>query len=136
MATCYGILEDGKVTHTAWTREDLLLKTGHIDPKSVIEIEVPPIIEVVEWYFAQRGLFYAQDPVDAFLFLTSEIGEVADALVHGRGQWVRNHDKERNAREELGDVAMMMYVTAERLGTDPIEEMLAKFAKKGYPFHE
>jgi NTP pyrophosphatase (non-canonical NTP hydrolase) len=61
---------------------------------------------------------------------------LADAVVHGRGEWVRNNDREREIGPEVGDVLMMLCVTAERLNVEPLEEMLKKFAKKGYPIHE
>ena len=128
----YGVLFCGQVIHTSWIKEDLLKMEG-VSEDEIIEVTVPPIIDIIEWYFTKRGLLYAQDPIDAYLFLTSEIGELGDAIVHGRGEWVRNHDKEREIGPELGDILMMLYVTAKQLGADPLDEMLKKFAAKGYP---
>jgi len=136
MTTCYGILRDGQITHTAWTQENLLNKAGCLSPSEIVEINVPPIIEAINWYFEKRGLLYAQDPIDAFLFLMSEIGEVADAIVHTRGAWVRNNERERDFGPEIGDSLMMLCVTAQQRGVDPLDEMLKKFAKKGFPIHE
>jgi len=135
MTTCYGVYFYGRITHTAWTKDKLLEIEG-VSPDDIIEIPVPPIIEAVRWYFDQRGLLHAADPVDALLFLASELGELSDAVVHGRGEWVRNHEREREVGPELADVLMMLCVTAERLDAEPLDEMFKKFAKKGYPIHE
>jgi NTP pyrophosphatase (non-canonical NTP hydrolase) len=145
MTICYGLLVNGHISDTSWTKEGLTKaiqeRTGDtwaLDEIShlIIEIEVPSIIEVVQWYFDKRELLYAQTPVKAFLFLVSEIGEIADAMVHGMDNWVRNNEREREVGPELGDALMMLCVTAERHNVDPLDEMLKKFAKKGYAVHE
>lgn len=125
-----------KALEMGWNRELLAKKYEDDINVKVQEIELPPIIDAVRMYFDRRGLVYAVDPVDALMFLTSEIGELSDAIVHNRGEWVRNHDKERDAGPEIGDVLMMLCVTADRLNTEPLDEMLKKFAKKGYPINE
>lgn len=47
MSKCYGVLNDGHVTHTAWTHEDLLKKAGCLSPSEIVESDVLPIIEVI-----------------------------------------------------------------------------------------
>jgi NTP pyrophosphatase (non-canonical NTP hydrolase) len=136
MTTCYGVLYYGKVTHTAWSKSDLLKLDG-VSPDEIIEIEVPPIIDSIKAYFDKRGLLYAQQPVEALLFLNSEIGELNDAIVHKMGDWVRNNERERDADMEIGDVVMMTAITAKLLGYDDvIELMFEKWRRKGFDIHE
>jgi hypothetical protein len=63
------VLYHGKITHTSWVKAELMKIEG-ISPDEIVEIPVPPIIETIRWYFEQRGLLYAVDPVNALLFLT------------------------------------------------------------------
>ncbi len=74
------------------------------------------------------------DGHQALLFLVSEVGELADAVVHGQAEWVRNTPgKERSVEDEVGDVMMMLAVTAMQMGLpDPVACMRKKLAGKGY----
>lgn len=70
---------------------------------------------------------------NALLFLVSEIGELADAVVHREGTWVRNNPlKDRSIEDEIGDCMQMLTVTAMQLGLDPLECMKAKWGKRGW----
>ena len=90
--------------------------------------------DIVEEYYAYRGLT-TPDANQAYLFLVSEIGEMADALVANQADWVRNNpDRERSVEPEIGDVLMMLTVCAAQLGIDPVEAMLNKMKSKGFEF--
>ncbi len=87
---------------------------------------------MVKAYYEFRGLAQP-DANQAYLFLVSEIGELADALVANQAQWVRNNpDRERNISAEIGDVLMMLTVFSMEMGVDPVEAMLAKMKSKGF----
>jgi len=86
----------------------------------------------VEGYYEFRGL-KTPDAGQAFAFLVSEIGELADAIVTQDGGWTRNHpERERDVKDEIGDVQMMLTVLADQFGIDPVGAMLDKMAAKGY----
>lgn len=90
------------------------------------------IRDVILRYYEFRGLSMPAE-AQAFQFLVSEIGELADALVSSNGNWVRNNpDRERSIADEAGDVLMMLYVTLMERGIDPYEAMLEKFKRKGF----
>jgi NTP pyrophosphatase (non-canonical NTP hydrolase) len=92
------------------------------------------IVDVIKQYYQFRGL-EKPDEAQAFQFLVSEVGELADALVSSNGKWVRNNpDRERNIADEAGDVLMMLCVTLMDRGIDPFEAMLAKFIRKGFVY--
>lgn len=114
-----------------------------------IEIESPR--ELVLRYYQFRGLEMPEDEFHALAFLTSELGELSDALVStiipkvstcsacgadavsSAGKWVRNNPKkDRDPELEAGDVLMMLYVTMLKRGVDPLQAMLKKFQKKGF----
>jgi NTP pyrophosphatase (non-canonical NTP hydrolase) len=88
--------------------------------------------ELVKAYYDFRGLTQP-DANQSYLFLVSEIGELADALVANQAQWVRNNpDRERDISAEIGDVLMMLTVFSMEMGVDPVDAMLAKMKSKGY----
>jgi len=88
--------------------------------------------EIVEKYFQFRNLTQP-DANQAYLFLVSEIGELADAFVADQAAWVRNNpEKERNVSDEIGDVLMMLTVFAMSQGIDPKQAMLDKMRSKGF----
>ncbi len=92
----------------------------------------PSIVELVKQYYDFRGLT-APDANQAFLFLTSEVGELADAFVEKQAQWVRNNPpRERNVEDEIGDILMMLTVFAATQGYDPLQALLHKMEKKGF----
>jgi NTP pyrophosphatase (non-canonical NTP hydrolase) len=108
-------------------REDMAQPAGRGEVAS-LDLRV-----VVNEYFQFRG--YADpDATQALLFLTSEIGELADRFVHTQSKWVRNNpeNKSDDVAGEIGDVLMMLTKFAERAGVDPIRAMLEKFKKKGF----
>lgn len=105
------------------------------------------IAELIKEYYQFRGLVMPNED-QAFKFLVSEVGELADALVSAEKiipgpvssagnceavPWVRNNPgKERNIEDEAGDVLMMLYVTCMERGINPHVAMLRKFARKGF----
>lgn len=105
----------------------------HIAEVSFTPVELGPLEKPVEEYFGFRGLTNP-DMIQAFVFLTSEIGELADKVVGLSGDWVRNNPQDKNddVAGEVGDVLMMLTVTAANLGIDPIKAMFEKFERKGY----
>lgn len=87
---------------------------------------------IVEGYYEFRGL-KEPDENQALLFLVSEIGELADAIVSQAGGWTRNNPgREREPAAEIGDVQMMLTVLSARMGVDPVGAMLDKMRAKGY----
>jgi NTP pyrophosphatase (non-canonical NTP hydrolase) len=92
--------------------------------------------EIVKAYYQYRGLTQP-NANQAYLFLVSEIGELADALVANQADWVRNNpERERKIEPEIGDVLMMLTVFAMEMGIDPQDAMLAKMASKGFHLAE
>ena len=90
------------------------------------------ISEIVKAYYEYRGLTNP-DANQAYLFLVSEIGELADALVANQAKWVRNNpERERDIEAEIGDVLMMLTVFSMEMGIDPVEAMLKKMERKGF----
>ena len=90
------------------------------------------LVQLVQVYYDFRGLTQP-DANQAFLFLTSEIGELADALVANQAAWVRNNPgRERVIPDEIGDVLMMLTVFAATQGIDPVEALKAKMRSKGF----
>jgi len=96
----------------------------------------PSLVQIVQDYYAFRGLTQP-DAGQAFLFLTSEVGELADAFVHTQAKWVRNNpDRERDVESEVGDILMMLTVFAATQGIDPRDAMLKKMHRKGFTLPE
>ncbi|MBI9043155.1 MAG: hypothetical protein JEZ06_01645 [Anaerolineaceae bacterium] len=96
-------------------------------------MEKNDLIKTVEAYYKFRGLTHP-DAAQAYLFLVSEIGELADAFVADQAEWVRNNpDRSRIVEDEIGDVLMMLTVFASSQGIDPYDAMLTKMKKKGFP---
>lgn len=90
------------------------------------------IVETVKAYYEFRGLTVPND-TEALLFLTSEVGELADAHVEQMAGWIRNNpDKDRGVEDEVGDILMMLTAYCIARGIDPVECMRSKFAKKGF----
>jgi NTP pyrophosphatase (non-canonical NTP hydrolase) len=92
--------------------------------------------EIVDAYYQYRGMTHP-DANQAYLFLVSEIGELADALVANQADWIRNNpDREREIDAEIGDVLMMLTVFSMEMGIDPLEAMLKKMERKGFHLEE
>ena len=99
------------------------------------EVRLSTIAEALDEYYAYRQM-RMPGTVDAMLFLASETGELADAIVSGRGDWVRNNpDKVKDIPGEVGDVLQMLAVTANTFGIDPIAAMFNKWQSKGFDRH-
>ena len=83
------------------------------------------LLEQVEKYYRERGLQWP-DTKDSLLWLTTELGELTDAVMRQEAGWIRNNARSSDPREEIGDVVLMALVCARNLGVDPIEMMLEK----------
>jgi len=86
-------------------------------------------------YFQHRNL-KMPDFLPAIMFAQSEMGEVADAIMHtdmlGSG-WKRNHTRETSLAEELADTYMMLELAVYALGDDDLPTLLRrKMAFKGW----
>jgi len=91
---------------------------------------------LVDSYFDKRGLA-KPNTNEAMLFLTSEIGELADAIVSPQKRWVRNDKTKEDIEDyigyiayEIGDVLMMLTVVASTFDLDPITCMQEKMIRK------
>ena len=62
------------------------------------------------------------------LFLASEVGELADALMR-QHIYHRNNDRNVSVAEELGDVALMAYVSGILAGVDVDAQVRHKLEK-------
>lgn len=119
-----GYLTKGEAERQRRKSEDFVLDVP-------LKVESP--MELVNRYFAFRGLEMPSDSFHALAFLMSEVGELSDALVSSAGNWTRNNpDRERDPEMEAADVLMMLYVTMRNQGIDPLEAMLKKFQQKGF----
>jgi len=139
----YLVMLNNRPYQVCWTHEqaqkecDELAKFNTVDT-DIVDIPIDPVIQSMIDYFKFRGYKFP-DTGQAFLFLVSEIGELADRLVQGQSpDWVRNHPEAKSARiqPEVGDVMMMLTaLTYAELGSgegDPIEMMFEKWASKGF----
>jgi NTP pyrophosphatase (non-canonical NTP hydrolase) len=91
---------------------------------------------LVDSYFDNRGLA-KPDTNEAMLFLTSEIGELADVIVGSQKKWVRNDKAKEDIEDyigyiadEIGDVLMMLTVVASTFNLEPITCMQNKMTRK------
>lgn len=68
--------------------------------------------EVEEWRARVKHRFPTPDLIDCFLFIVSEVGELADALIRMRGgRYARNRAEEGSTErviDEIGDVGLML----------------------------
>ena len=89
--------------------------------------------QVISEYFEFRG-YKVPDESEAFDFLVSEIGELADARVQARSdEWVRNNpDKPRNIENEAADVLMMLIAFCMASNIDLVHALRVKLESKGY----
>lgn len=102
--------------------------------ENVIGVELSPLTEDVMRYFKYRG-YKVPDATQAMLFLTSEVGELADEVVQKTSEeWVRNNpeNKGRGIAPEAGDVIMMTCAVCRAVGVDPVEAMFETMAAKGF----
>jgi len=124
----------GKLHSAHWSKI-ALLKEGY-EENEIIQVEIPYLDELVKSYMAFKGM-KIPNTTEAFLFLTSEIGELADQIVSTQPGWVRHHpDKERGADEqverEAADCLMMLTATLFAFDVDPLTAMIEKFNSKGW----
>lgn len=110
-------------------------------------------------YFHHRG-YVEPTKVQAFLFLISEIGEIAELLVEkmdlvpealalgeailagrraeeilGNQVWVRNNPDQKKKEDigsEIGDALMMLYKFAEHADVLPFTALVQKMESKGW----
>ena len=126
----YLVTENG-VSKAYWTAE-----RAQATGAPVTEVELENLPETITRYYRYRGMNFPNQ-LQSLAFLTSELGELADAIVESDGDWVRNNpDRERDPAPEAGDVLMMLYVTVMQRGIDPLAEMLAKWRRKGFFDHK
>ena len=98
-----------------------------------IEVEIPPLLQIVKAYGKFRKFVWPKNVSQSMLFLMSELGELADAIVNEMADWVRNNPgRERKIGPEIGDVLMMLIVTASFFDIDPLQAMLDKMKSKGF----
>lgn len=124
-----------------WTREDAIRITGMTEEeadKRLRPVDISSLSIVVQRYFEFRK-YRIPNRDQAFKFLTSELGELADELVQAEGGWVRNNpeDKGKGVSQEAGDVLMMLlaFSMVEDTWFDLIDAMFAKMASKGFPLN-
>jgi NTP pyrophosphatase (non-canonical NTP hydrolase) len=142
----YILMKNDTLISAHWNEGMALASLLETDPSEVINggirddsifwiarVNMDPVNDLVGDYFRHRNLVYP-DTNQAFLFLVSEVGELADKLVHDQRNWVRNNPdtKDDDRAGEIADVLMMLAVLSETLGIDPIEAMQDKFNRKGY----
>jgi hypothetical protein len=139
MPRIYIEMMNGRPIMAYWTIEDAVRVAGMTREQAkscLIPVELQPLSLDVRRYYEYRG-YQMPDIRQAFLFLTSEVGELADELVQAEGGWVRNHpeSKGKGIQGEAADVLMMLLVLSMQPDTwfDPIEAMFAKWASKGFP---
>ena len=81
-------------------------------------------------YFDMRGL-KKPDTKDSCMWVASEVGEMIDAVMRLEQGWVRNNpDRESKVEDELGDVLMMLLITAETLDINIMDALLRKMNRK------
>jgi len=124
------LLDNGLPVKAYWDVESAIEARDAGRGNHIIDIPMQDLYAAVSHYFDFRGLKYPSQQ-EAFLFLTSEIGELADEIVQEAGGWVRNNpqNKGKGAENEMGDVVMMLCMTAMK---DPIELMFRRWKEKGY----
>ncbi len=128
------LLVDGKTGEAGqayWTADEAARRMG--TGGWIMPVYIEPMMDYIDRYFQFRELAKPENIYHALSFLTSELGELADAIVASDGSWIRNHpDKERSVRAEAGDVLMMLYVTMHLHNADPMICMMEKFKSKGF----
>ena len=81
-------------------------------------------------YFRERSLPMPNSE-NALHFLVSEVGELSDAVVQDKGEWIRNNpEKTRDISDEVGDVLMMLTVFCIQRGISPAKCMVSKMRRK------
>jgi NTP pyrophosphatase (non-canonical NTP hydrolase) len=125
------IIKNGQPEKICWTQR--AAKTQAKLGSEIIMCDIDPLTVPAKEYFEYRGLKFP-NAQEAFLFLTSELGELADELVSIAGGWVRNNpgSKGKGLMGEIGDVLMMLTMFCFAAGLDPIACMFEKWSTKGF----
>jgi len=92
--------------------------------------------EIVNSYYRFRG-YVEPDASQALLFLVSEVGELADYLLHNQANWVRNNPENKNGdrqalASEVADCLLMLVKLSDKLGIDPQQALIQKLESKGW----
>ena len=125
---------DGTTVHWTYDAAEKARGASLRNQRQIITAELDPITMLVDEYYMARELV-SPDLDDAMHFLTSETGEVADAIVEYKSRgYKRNNpqNKTKDVASEIGDVLMMSTMVAVHVQSDPITAMVAKFKRKGY----
>lgn len=86
---------------------------------------------IVDYYDYRR--LKIPDLKDSAIWLSIEVAELQDALMRQEPGWVRNNpDKPSDIAGEIGDVLMMLIVTAGMANIDPVQALLDKMKSKGF----
>jgi NTP pyrophosphatase (non-canonical NTP hydrolase) len=133
----YVIVAEGFPHEVRWTNKraqfwaDSLRRSGAT--AEVYKVPIEPLHWLVDSYFRHRK-YHEPNNLEAFIFLVSEIGELAGAIVQSlKSLWVRNNDHAQDSiKDEVSDVIMMTIKTAEKFGVDPLEAMVDKWKRKGW----
>jgi len=92
---------------------------------------------IVKWLRKDlEGHWPHPGPLDTWVFLVTEIGEVGDAMLrlgYGELEYLRNSQKDPDIKHELGDVYLMLCTLANHFDIDlseALEERAAHFKEK------
>jgi NTP pyrophosphatase (non-canonical NTP hydrolase) len=133
----YLVMANNYPLEARWTKARAESSVNHLEwsgaAAEVREIPIEPLHWLVDSYFLHRK-YHEPNKLEAFIFLVSEIGELAGAIVQSlKSLWVRNNDHSKDSiQEEGGDVLMMLIKTGHAFGFDPLETMVAKWQRKGW----
>lgn len=78
-------------------------------------------LKVIELRYDLEGKFPHPGPLDTWVFLVTEIGEVGDAMLrlgYGELEYLRNSQKDPDIKHELGDVMLMLCTLANHFNID------------------
>jgi NTP pyrophosphatase (non-canonical NTP hydrolase) len=91
----------------------------------------PTLGGVVSNYYHFRGYDFPTDE-EAFNWLVAEVGELSEAMVEQKRNWIRNNPTERkkDIEAEIGDVLMMLTALCLARNTDPLTCMINKMQSK------
>lgn len=120
--------------HICWTEEAARDAAKQVPGWGYVSVDVDPLTAPVRDYYQFRG-YKQPDVSEAYRWLMSEAGELGAALNHLLSDgWVRNHPETlEEVPGEIGDVLMMLIVTAGELDIDPLDAMMDKWVTKGWP---
>lgn len=108
---------------SAETSIKLFAPDARVVPIEIIDLEASSIGHII----ARGGVI--PNATQSLLWLTSEVGELADAVVNEQGDWARNNEKERSIPDEAADVLYMLLAFSYASGFSLLEAMFAKMAR-------